>query len=246
MLKIITLITKFILVAIIALLFASCNHSINWNAIEGSGNVTTEKRNIEGTFKNIEVSNSIDVVLEQSDVIEITVEADDNLQEHILTTIENGTLVISCDKNSLINMKTMKVTVKMPIIEQLEADSGASITSTNTIKGQNIMLSTSSAATINLNIEADDISCDSSSGSNISIEGMALTMKVNASSGSEIDANKVLTNDINAEASSGATISTNPIVSLDAEASSGGSISYAKEPKSIRKESNSGGSISRN
>jgi hypothetical protein len=29
-------------------------------------------------------------------------------------------------------------------------------------------------------------------------------------------------------------------VSLDAEASSGGSISYSKEPKSIRKESNSG------
>jgi hypothetical protein len=34
-------------------------------------------------------------------------------------------------------------------------------------------------------------------------------------------------------------ISTNAIVSLDAEASSGGSIN-SKEPKSIRKESNSG------
>jgi hypothetical protein len=47
-------------------------------------------------------------------------------------------------------------------------------------------------------------------------------------------------NEVTADVSSGATISTNAIVSLDAEASSGGSISYSKEPKSIRKESNSG------
>jgi hypothetical protein len=46
-------------------------------------------------------------------------------------------------------------------------------------------------------------------------------------------------NEVTADVSSGATISTNAIVSLD-EASSGGSISYSKEPKSIRKESNSG------
>ena len=78
MLKIITLITKFILVALTALLFASCNHSINLNSIEGSGNITTEKRTVEGNFKSIEVNNSIDLVIEQSDKMEIVVEADDN------------------------------------------------------------------------------------------------------------------------------------------------------------------------
>jgi hypothetical protein len=72
---------------------------------------------------------------------------------------------------------------------------------------------------------------------------MGLKMKANASSGSEIDAKNLLANEVNAEASSGATISVHPIVSLDAEASSGGSINYNKVPKSIRKETNSGGSI---
>ena len=245
MLKIITLITKFILVALTALLFASCNHSINFKSIKGSRNVTIEKRNVDGNFKSIEVSNAIDLIIEQSDVTEIVVEADDNLQKHILTKVENGTLVISCDKNYFINMKAMKVIVKMPVIEQLEANSSASITSVNTINGENITLNTSSAATINLNIESDDITCDSSSGSTITIDGMALKMKANAASGSKIDAKNLLVNEVNAEASSGATISTHPIVSLDAEASSGGSISYHKVPKSFRKESNSGGSISK-
>lgn len=245
MLKIITLITKFILIALSALLFASCNYSMNLKSIAGSGNITTEIRNVEGDFKNIVVSNDIDLVIEQSDVSEITVQADDNLQKHIFTKVENGTLVISCDKNSFMNIKSMKVTVKMSVIEQLEANSSASVTSRNTIKGENITLNTSSAGTINLSVEVDDITCDSSSGSSITINGMALKMKANASSGSKIDAKNILANEVNAEASSGATISTHPIVSLDAEASSGGAITYNKVPKSIRKESNSGGAVSR-
>jgi hypothetical protein len=89
------------------------------NSIKGSGNITTEKR-IEGNFKSIEVSNSIDVVIEQSDETGIMVEADDNLQKHIITTVENGILVISCDETYFINTEVMKVTVKMPVIEQLE------------------------------------------------------------------------------------------------------------------------------
>ncbi len=245
MLKIITLITKFILVVLTALLFASCKHSINLNSLEGSGNVTTEKRTVTGNFKNIEVSNSINVVLEQSNETEIVVEADDNLQKHIITTVENGTLVISCDETYFINTEVMKVTVKMPVIEQLEANSDASITSKSTIKGENIALNTSSAATIDLIIEADDITCDSSSGSTIKIDGLALKTQLSASSGSAINGKNLASNEVTADVSSGATISTSAIVSLDAEASSGGSISYSKEPKSIRKESNSGGSISR-
>ena len=244
MLKIITLITKFILVALTALLFASCNHSINLNSIEGSGNITTEKRTVEGNFKSIEVNNSIDLVIEQSDKMEIVVEADDNLQKHITTKVENGTLVISFDKNSFSNAGSKKVTVKMPVIDELEATSSATITGKNTLKGENIRLNTSSAASIDINIESDIITCDSSSGSSITINGKALKMETTASSGSEINATKLLANEITADVSSGASINVHPIVTLLAEASSGGEISYDIQPKSIQKKTSSGGTIS--
>jgi hypothetical protein len=244
MLKVITLITKFILVALTALLFASCNHSINLNSIEGSGNITTEKRTVEGNFKSIEVNNSIDLVIEQSDKMEIVVEADDNLQKHITTKVENGTLVISFDKNSFSNAGSKKVTVKMPVIDELEATSSATITSKNTLKGENIRLNTSSAASIDINIESDIITCDSSSGSSITINGKALKMETTASSGSEINATKLLANEITADVSSGASINVHPIVSLLAEASSGGDISYDIQPKTIQKKTSSGGTIS--
>ncbi|MEO7976013.1 head GIN domain-containing protein [Flavobacterium sp.] len=240
MIKIIIHITKFIIATITALLFASCN--FNMNSIEGSGNITTEKRIVEGDFKNVSVSNAIDVVIEQSDATEIIVEADDNLQKEITTKVENGTLIISC-KYSSFNDVTKKVTVKMPVVEKLEASSASSINSKKVILGEKIDLESSSASTININTESDSVICSASSGSTINVEGKALKLKIDASSGSTIDAKKLIANDIDADASSGASISIHPKVSLKAEANSGASINYEGSPKTLEQKSNSGGSI---
>ena len=242
MIKIIIHITKFIIATITALLFASCN--FNMNTVEGSGNVTTEKRIVEGDFKNISVSNAIDVVIEQSDATEITVEADDNLQKEIITKVENGTLIIKCKYSSFRNITMKKVTVKVPSLEKIEASSASTVQSKNVFQGENIDLESSSAATMDLNIESDNISATSSSGSSINVQGKALKVQTTASSGASVDAGKLLANEVNADVSSGGSINVHPIVTLKAEASSGGHINYDITPKTIEKKSSSGGSIS--
>lgn len=245
MIKIITMITKFIIVTLTALLFASCNFSANMKSIRGNGHVTTEKRIVQGDFKSVEVSNAIDLVIEQSDKTEIIVEADDNLQKEISTKVENGVLVISCDYNSFINIKSKKVTVKMPIIDKLEASSSSTIQSINTLKGENISLEASSAGSISVNLEADSVICEASSGSTITVSGKALKLETTSSSGSDIDAKSLLANDIIANSSSGSSISVHPLVSLNAKASSGSDINYDVVPKKITKEESSGASISK-
>jgi hypothetical protein len=241
MIKIIIHITKFIVAGITALLFASCN--LNVNKIEGSGNVTTEKRIVQGDFTKIDVSNAIDLVIEQSDATEIVVEADDNIQKDIITKVENGTLIIKSKHNSF-RVTKKKVTVKMPKIDKLEASSASTVSNKGMIQGENLDLESSSAATIDLNVESDNISADSGSGSTISVKGKALTFHTSASSGSNVNAGELLANDIHAEASSGASVNVHPIVKLKAEANSGGSVNYNNTPKTIEKTSNSGGSIS--
>lgn len=241
MIKIIIHITKFIVATITALLFASCNFNVN--SIEGSGNVTTEKRIVQGDFTKIAVSNAIDLVIEQSDATEIVVEADDNIQKDIITTVENGTLIIKSKHNSF-RVTKKKVTVKMPKINKLEASSAATVTNIGVLQGEDLDIESSSAATININLEFDTITCDTGSGSSIRVEGKALKIRTSASSGSTISAEKLMVNDVQAEVSSGAHTSVHPIVSLKAEASSGGSINYDIAPKTIEKTSNSGGSIS--
>lgn len=243
MVKLITIITKFIIVTIAALLFASCDFAMNMNSIKGSGNVTTKSRSVNGDFKSIEVSNAIDLVVEQADKTEIKVVADDNLQNDIITKVENGVLIISCKYNSFMNVNSKKVIVKMPTFEGLQASSASSIKSNNLLKGSNINIHASSAASINLDLEFDKITCESSSGSSTTINGKALELETKASSGSSINAFELFVNEVTADVSSGSTTNVHPIVSLNAEASSGGDITYSLDPKSIQKKTSSGGSI---
>lgn len=241
MIKIIIHITKFIVATITALLFASCNFNVN--TIEGSGNVTTEKRIVQGDFTKISVSNAIDLVVEQSDLTEIVVEADDNIQKDINIKVENGTLIISSKHNSF-RVTKKRVTVKMPKINKLDASSAATVTNNGTILSEDIDLETSSAASMDLNLESDNVTVDSGSGSTINLKGKALRIRASASSGSSLNAHGLFANEVHAEVSSGGSINVHPIVSLKAEASSGGSINYDIAPKTIEKTSNSGGSIS--
>jgi hypothetical protein len=226
-----------------ALFFGSCNQIGELRSITGSGHVTTEKRTVTGDFKNVEISNALDLVIEQSDKIEITVEADDNLQKEITTKVENGVLIISCNSNNFINITSKKITVKMPVIEGIEASSAATVNCSTPLKGNSLNLTSSSAGSITATVEYETVQLTSSSASNQNINGKAIRLETASSSGSVLNAGELLANDVAAEASSGSSISVSPIVSLKAEASSGGSISYSKTPKSIQKEEHSGGSV---
>ncbi len=225
--------------AIIALLVLSCQ----FNGITGSGNVTTEKRNVAGNFTSIKAGKGLDIVLEQSQETEVTVVADDNLQKHITTEVLDGVLVINSDYNSYRNVRMKKVIVKMPVIEKIKISSGAQFDARNTIKSQNLTVESSSGATININVETEKTSCETSSGGNITIKGKSINLETAASSGSNLDAEKLIANNIIASASSGSNNSVYPLLSLNADASSGGSINYHHVPKNLNKKSSSGGSV---
>ena len=232
-------ITKTILLAILSIFSISCQ----FNGIEGSGNVTTENRAINSSFKIIEVEKALEVVVEQSDITSVTVIADDNLQKHIITKVTNGILHISSDFNNYNNLKSKKIIVKMPIIEGIQVSSAAYLQSRNTLKNNTISINSSSAAKVEVSIEADKAYCESSSGSQIIVKGKAISLETSSSSGSSIDAEKLVSNDIQAEASSGSTINIYPLWSLNAMASSGGNIIYHNIPKKVSKKTSSGGNI---
>lgn len=243
MIKLITLITKFIIATLMALLFSSCVHSFNFgNKIKGSGNITTETRTINLDFKNIEVSNGISVTVEQADTKSIIVQTDDNLQQHIITKIENGILKIESDEGYNTTEPPV-VHVKMPVINRLITSSSSEITSLGTIITENIIVKSSSGSKISISVEADAIKLESESGSSIEANGKALKSEIYTSSGSKIDAENLMTNEVIASTESGSKTSVYPILKLDAKASSGSRISYHKIPKTLSKEESSGGSI---
>jgi hypothetical protein len=235
-----------LIVLLLMLSLTSCNGNLNLiDGIDGSGNVVTEKRNIETPFTKIQASTGVEVILEQGSPSEVEVEVDDNLMKYIVTRVENGTLILKIDGN-INTMESAIVRVKTKTIEGLESSSGASIKSISKLSGTSLTLKTSSGSTIQADLEYEKVSCESTSGSEIKLSGKALALETISSSGSEIDAKDLAANEITAQSTSGSNTTVNPIVLLNAKASSGSSIEYVKKPKKVIKEENSGGSVSLN
>lgn len=246
MVKFVVFCTKVIAATIAAALFSSCHiRDIDFGpGIDGNGNVTTQKRNVEGNFTKIDVSRGLNVTLEQADTYFVEVEADENLQEHITTKVENGTLFITSDEN-IDEATAKKIRVKLPSLTALETTSGSSVSTKNTFNGTDINVKTSSGSEADLSLEYDAIKCKSTSGSSLAVKGKALQLNTHSSSGSTIDAQSLLVNDVVSESSSGSSTDVHPLVSLNAKASSGSSIDYDSSPKTVTKEESSGGSVSK-
>lgn len=229
-----------------AALFFAISCGMNGKSITGSGNVITQSRNVTAQFDRIDSKNGIDVVIVQSENPGITVEADDNVIEHIHTEISGNTLKINSDFNEYNNVTSKKVTIKMINLEGIDASGGTHITTEGSIKGEKLKINASSGSDLELQLEVEDISCEASSGSQVKLSGKALKLETSTSSGSKIDCLELLANEVEANASSGSTIRVHPILRLNAEASSGGSIKFSGDPKEIKKDESSGGSVSAN
>ena len=63
------------------------------NMIQGSGNVVTESRDVSG-FNSVSISGIGRVIITQVDKEALTIEADDNIMEHITSEVSDGTLIL--------------------------------------------------------------------------------------------------------------------------------------------------------
>lgn len=245
MIKYTVISTKIFAAIFASLLLSACNANINLgDGIDGNGNVTTQTRNVENNFSKVDVSRGLNVTIEQATTYFVEVEADENLQDHITTRVENGTLFITTDEN-IDEAKAKNIRVKLPTLTAVESTSGSSVSTNGIVKGTDISIETTSGSETKLSLEFDNISCEASSGSSLTINGKALRLKTDSSSGSTIEANGLLANDVESEATSGSSTRVHPLVSLKGKASSGSSIDYNSTPKTVVKEESSGGSVSK-
>lgn len=237
MLKIIEHIAKAVIAVVVAILATSCGMEV-----QGSGNVVTQSRNANENFTSVSGSRGLEVIVEQHAERSITVEADDNLQEHIKTKIEDGTLKISSDVG-IRKAGAKRVIVSLPVIESISSSSGATVKSKNTLKGNSMGLSSSSGSHLEVNVDVTELKCESSSGSELKAYGKTEKLEADSSSGSNINTKELVAKNAEADASSGSHIRLNVTGSLTAEASSGGHVYYINTPGTINKSTSSGGQI---
>lgn len=238
-----TTLIKIIVTAVLSLTLFSCNFDINLNSgIRGDGNVTIEDRTINESFSSIRAAEGLDVYLTQSDEESISVEADENLHDLILTEIKNGVLKIHTKQN-IGRASSKKVYVSFKYINNIVSTSGSDVYSENTITTDELELRTTSGSDMKLSVKTNILNCKSTSGSDLRLSGKTQKLIAQATSGSDIKAGDLEAESSQVKATSGADITVNTSKELTAKATSGGDIKYYGNPEKVNKSNNSSGSV---
>ena len=236
---------KIITATIVAICLTSCNFSMSFNGgLEGNGNVVTKERSIPDNFNTIEVSRGLEVYLTQGNTVTLTVEADENLHDIIITEVVNGVLEITADDN-IKSAKAKKIILTAKTIDNIDTSSGAYVQTENTLNAENLSLESSSGSHMDLVLVVNTLDCDTASGAGLKLAGQTESLTAEASSGSYIKASDLKAKVSRVSASSGANISVNTSEELVAEASSGANIRYSGNPEKVNKNNGLSGSITR-
>jgi hypothetical protein len=209
--------------------------------VKGSGNVVTKEREA-GYFNSVKVSTAIDLILTQGSSESIKVEADDNLHEYIITEIKDNTLRIYTEAN-IQGAKEMNVHVTMKDIEKISATSAGDVVGKSVIKSNELLLSTSSAGDIKLEVEVKKLICKISSAGDITVSGSTDELEADLSSAGDLNAYELIARVADVSSSSAGDAKITVKEKLRARSSSAGDIHYQGNPPEVDAHSSSAGNI---
>lgn len=232
---------RFLTFAIAILSITACVNGQWYKTVWGNKRVVTKERKTE-SFTGIKVSTGIDVYLKQGDNETLSVEADENLHEYIITEVRNGILNVYSEAN-IRDAERKRVYVTMKEIKSIVTTSAGDVYGETPVKTDKIELSASSAGDIKIEVTAKEIEVDISSSGDMTLTGEADILKADLSSAGDLNAYDLKVREADISVSSAGDADIYVSEKLTARASSAGDVNYKGDPKYINVNSSSAGGV---
>ncbi|MCX6326049.1 MAG: DUF2807 domain-containing protein [Bacteroidia bacterium] len=232
---------RILTITIAILSISAFTHGQIRKTVHGDGNIITKERKVE-YFAGIRVSAGIDVYLKQGDKEAISVEADENLHEFILTEVRDGVLHVYTEVN-IRQAERKRVYVTMKEVNSVRTSSAGDVIGETPVKSDKLKLSASSAGDINLEVYAKEIEIDISSSGDITLSGETDRLEADLSSAGDLNAYNLKVREADVSVSSAGDADINVSEKITARASSAGDINYQGNPKYVDAHSSSAGGV---
>ncbi len=232
---------KYFTAVVLCLVISACVNGQWRKTVYGDGNVVKKDRTA-GSFSGVRVSTGIDVFLSQGDKMSLSVEADENLHEYILTEIKDDVLHVYTEVN-IRKAEMKRVYVSMKEIDYLSTSSAGDLIGETPVRSDNLRLNASSAGDIKLEAYAKNVEVDISSSGDMTLTGEADILKGDLSSAGDLNAYDFKVREADIDVSSAGDADIYVTERLRASASSAGNINYKGNPKYLDAHSSSAGGI---
>ena len=202
-----------------------------------------------GAYDAIGVSGWFDVELVDGTEGELTLKGEENLLEHIVTEVKNGTLSIKVEKGYNLKPTSWKegifITVPVKSINSVALSGSGDVVGKTTIKADSFKTSMSGSGDITLDVDVNSISASMSGSGDITLSGRTGDFDATISGSGDIKAYELSADNVDATVSGSADIKVTAHKMLKARVSGSGDISYRGNPEKVDTKSSGSGDISK-
>lgn len=242
---------KIIATIVLSLLCVTLSQAQWWQGtkkLDGNGNMITSTRTVSD-YNSVALTGSMDVVLVKGREGNLKVEAEENLQEHILTEVDGGRLKISVEKGYSLNPSRSNdiiITVPFTDIEEVSLTGSGDITSSDVVTADNFKINITGSGNVKLPLEARNTSANITGSGDIDLSGSSVDFDCKVTGSGDVSAFDFKCQNVSAMVTGSGDIKVYASESLKARTPGSGDIEYRGNPKKEDFRTMGSGSISKN
>ena len=200
------------------------------------------------SINRVQVSSGIDLYLTHGNTESLTIKGNSTVLKEVEAVQNGDALVIRFKDNfswkRMMSQSSVKAYLSYKTLRAITASGGSDVYSQNMLTTDNLSLTASGGADLDLNISCKNLTLRISGGSDADLSGKAENMIAELSGGSDLDAMSLAVVNARVSASGGADANVNVSGALEAHASGGSDIHYKGNP-SVQKNNSNSGSVKR-
>lgn len=219
---------------------SSLNAQIFSKKIKGNGEIVTKTRTVSD-FDEIGVAGSFDVKLIKGKEGTITIKADENLMEYIVTEVKNGSLKIKPKKGyQLRSSKTILITVTFSDLKAVSLAGSGDISSSDAIETSDLKLSLAGSGDIDVNVAAKNLTSKIAGSGNINLNGSADQFTCSIAGSGNINGYNLKAATATVKIAGSGNVKVNATDEINASIAGSGNVYYTGNPKQNVKSAGSG------
>lgn len=155
--------------------------------ITGNGNMVSRQRDVSD-FSAIRVSSGIDVYVNQGATEALTIEAEENLQDVIVSEVTGGVLKIYVKKGTrIMKSKGMDAYITARELKAVSVSGGGDVTSQSKIESSSLDFNVSGGGDLDFSLASEQTSCNVSGGGDVDLAGTVGKFDCRLSGGGDLE-----------------------------------------------------------
>jgi hypothetical protein len=169
----------FVLAGLAVTIFAFAQRTeVNRGVIEQNRNVSD--------FDIIHIEDGVDLYITQGNRQSVTVKADEEYMDQVITKVEGNTLYIET-QGRISNPEALDVYVTVPNLRELHASGGSDVYAEEGMKMESFTLDCSGGSDTRMKLEVGTLYCQTSGGSDADLSGEVQNLELESSGGSDFN-----------------------------------------------------------